>query len=130
MRSSASCGNTEGGDPQTAMFLEDSGALSGRFLDDVVVIAQELDGDPERLLAALETRKDPRLKGFRQNSLEGLERYLRENGYLSDRSVLTEEELRLHALASPAANELPEGVARGCLDRWWAWAVRLSELGL
>ena len=61
--------------------LENSGALSERFLDDVVAIAKELDGNPETLLTMLETNKDPRLKGFRRSSADSLELYLRENGY-------------------------------------------------
>ncbi len=109
--------------------LENSGALSERFLDDVVAIAKELDGDAETLLDILMTNKDPRLKGFRRSSADSLERYLRENGYLDDRPVLTEDEVRLRALATPAANELPEGIASECLHRWWAWAAGSSEPG-
>ena len=107
--------------------LENSGALSERFLDDVVAIAKELDGNPETLLTMLGTNKDPRLKGFRRSSADSLERYLRENGYLDDRPVLMEDELRLRALTTPAANELPEGTANECLNGWWAWASGRSE---
>ncbi len=107
--------------------LENSGALSERFLDDVVAIAKELDGDPETLLTMLETNKDPRLKGFRRSSADSLERFLRDNGYLDDRPILNEDEVRLRALATPAANELPEGIASECLHRWWAWASGRSE---
>ncbi len=109
--------------------LENSGALSERFLDDVVAIAKELDGNPETLLTMLETNKDPRLKGFRRSSADSLVLYLRENGYLDDRPILNEDELRLRALATPAANELPEGIASECLHRWWAWAAGSSEPG-
>ena len=109
--------------------LENSGALSDRFLNDVVAIAKELDGNPETLLTMLETNKDPRLKGFRRSSADNLELYLRENGYLDDRPILQEDELRLRALTTPAANELPEGTANECLNRWWAWAEGSSELG-
>jgi hypothetical protein len=115
------------GRPVDREALEHSGALSERYLDDVVAIADELIGDSEKLLAALRASKDPRLKGFRRSSFEGVERYLRDNGYLDDAPVLDESELRLRALASPAANELPEGVASACLNRWWTWAARLSE---
>ena len=115
------------GRPVDREALEHSGALSERYLDDVVAIADELDDDPERLLAALGASKDPRLKGFRRSSFESLERYLRDNGYLDDQPVLSESELRLRALASPAANELPEGVASDCLNRWSTWAAKLPE---
>ena len=101
--------------------------MSERYLDDVAAIADELDGDSERLLASLGASKDPRLKGFRRSSIETLERYLRDNGYLDEQPVLSESELRLRALASPAANELPEGVPSDCLNLWWTWAARFPE---
>ena len=62
--------------------------------------------NPERLLDALRSREDERLKGFRSNAFEKLERYLRENGYVDEHLVLDGEELRLRALASPAATHL------------------------
>ena len=102
--------------------LKDSGALSQRYLDDVVAIARELHGDAEKLLAVLGERADPRLKGFRTSSLEGLQSYLTEREYLDERPIFSENELRLHALSSPAANELAGSVASDCLHRWWQWA--------
>ena len=73
----ASCGNRGRGRPVDRDALENSGALSERFLDDVVAIAKELDGNAETLLTMLGTNKDPRLKGFRRSSADSLERYLR-----------------------------------------------------
>ena len=102
--------------------LKDSGALSQRYLDDVVAIARELHGDAEKLLAVLGERADPRLKGFRMSSLEGLQSYLTEREYLDERPIFSENELRLHALSSPAANELAGSVASDYLHRWWQWA--------
>jgi hypothetical protein len=107
--------------------LEDSDALSDRFIDQVALIAAELGGDSEKLLDALRSRVDPRLKGFRASSLENLERYLRENVYVDEHPVLNVEELRLLALASPAAPQLPEGFADECINRWWTLAARANE---
>ena len=107
--------------------LVQSHALSDRYLDHVVTIADDLDGDADKLFAALVARKDLRLRGFRQSSADALEEYLRDNGYLDDRSVLGESDLTLWALASPPANELPDGVASACLSRWWAWAAKTSD---
>ena len=101
--------------------LVQSRAVSDRYLDHVVALANDLDGDADELLAALLARKDPRLRGFRQSSADALEEYLRDNGYLDDRPVLGENDLTLRALASPPENELPDGVASACLGRWWAW---------
>jgi hypothetical protein len=117
------------GRPADREALENSGALSDRYLDDVVTIADELGGDPEKLLTVLGEKKDPRLKGFRRDSFDKLERYLRESAYLDDLPVLNEEELRLRALASPAANKLPEGAAGDLLNRWWTLAQRVKEPG-
>ncbi|MCH8913936.1 MAG: hypothetical protein IIA33_10265, partial [Planctomycetes bacterium] len=115
------------GRPVDREALEASAALSERYLDDVATIAEEQGRDPERLLAFLGTSKDPRLKGFRKASTDGLERYLRDNAYLDDQPVLTETELRLRGLASPAANNLPDGVASDLLNRWGTLARRASE---
>ena len=112
------------GRPVDREALEHSGALSDRYLDDVVAIAHELDGDPEKLLLALGENKDHRLKGFRRNSLDSIEKYLRDNGYLDDKPVLSENDLLLRALATPAATNLPNGVASDCLYRWWTWAAK------
>ena len=109
--------------------LVQSGALSDRYLDDVVAIARELGGDPEKLLAALREKNDNRLRGFRRSNADDLEGHLRDNGYLDDRPVLGESELKLRALTRPPANELPDGVASNLLSRWWIWATKMSDGG-
>lgn len=114
------------GKPVDRDALADSGALSEHYFDAVAEIANELHGDPARLLGALASREDKRLKGFRSNSIERLQNYLIENEYLDDRLVLAESELRLRCLASPAANHLPEGIAAELVRRWWEWSRALS----
>lgn len=109
--------------------LEESGVLTERYLEDVVAIARELGGDPERLLAALDEDRDPRLRGFRQTSVERLQQHLTDTGYLDERPVLTDAELALRARTTPAAARLPDGVANDCLKRWWGWARNSSEPG-
>ncbi len=104
--------------------LEESEALTDRYRDDVFAIARELDGDPNRLVAALDDNDDPRLRGFRKSNVEKLRHYLTKTGYLDDRPVLAEDDLRLRAQITPAAARLPVGVANDCLRRWWAWARR------
>ena len=104
-----------------------SHALTPRFFDDVAAIARELDGDPERLVDELAKRRDSRLRRFQSQSVDRLKRYLIEHEYIDDRSILTENELQLRALATPAANSLPDGVAIACTQRWWQWAGKSSE---
>ena len=110
------------GKPVDQDALADSNAVSKRYLEDVVAIAKELNGDPERLLDMLDRRGDERLKGFRGRGVERLRSYLVENEYLDDRRVLSESELQLLCFATPAANDLPSAVARECVRRWWAWS--------
>ena len=117
------------GKPVDRDALAESGAISGQYLEDVVEIAKELGGDPERILAALSARDDQRLKGFRSNKVEQLRNYLIEREYLDDRPVLDESELQLRCMASPAANALSRGVATECLRRWWEWTRAFSVAG-
>ncbi len=91
--------------------LVQSRALSDQYLDRVADIANDLNGDAERLVAALLERMAPPLKGFRQRRAEALEECLRDNGYLDERPILGQSDLILRALSSPPANELPEGIA-------------------
>ena len=106
--------------------LVDSRAITPRFLEDVADIAKELSGDPERLLAVLASRRDERLRGFQRRSHDRLLNYLVENEFLDERPILTEAELRLRALATPAANLISDGVAIACIQRWWQWAGKAS----
>ncbi len=115
------------GQPVDRAALEESGVLAERFLEDVASIAREVDGDAKRLVEALGENRGPRLRSFRRSSAERLRRHLVESGCLDERPILTEGELQLRALTSPAANGLPDGVARGCLKRWWEWARKFSE---
>ncbi len=115
------------GRPVDRAALEESGVLAERFLEDVASIAREVDGDAKRLVEALGENRGPRLRSFRRSSAERLRRHLVESGCLDERPILTEGELQLRALTSPAANGLPDGVARGCLKRWWEWARKFSE---
>ena len=117
------------GRPVDADALKDSGALTDVFLGKAIAIANELDGDAERLLAAFRRGEDSRLKRFRNKNLERLRSFLVEHEFLDDRPVFTESELRLKALSSPAANELSGRVARDCLHRWWQWAEASIETG-
>lgn len=109
------------GKPVDRDVLTDSGALSERYLEGVVEMAKELGGSPERLLEALGSREDERLRGFRNKSVEQLRNYLIEHEYLDDRPVLDEGELRLRCMATPAAGHLSAAVAAECVRRWQAW---------
>ena len=112
------------GRPVDADILSDSDMKTSKYFDAVVEIARERNGDAEQLLTVLERRADSRLKGIHQNSIARLRQYLADEGCLDERPILGQNELRLHALSSPAANELSGGVADECLHRWWQWAQK------
>ena len=107
--------------------LEQSRAISKRYLETVITIAGELGGDPQRLLEELRSKRRPLLAGFRRASADALETWLVDQGHLDERPILDADELTLRALASPPANRLPEGDAGTCLVRWWTWATSMQN---
>ena len=104
--------------------LVESDAISDRFLEPVIEIAEELAGDANRLIECLRERGDERLGGFRSNNTDRLEAFLTEQGYLADTAPLEEAVLTARAMASPAAARLPANIAAECLHRWWRLAAR------
>jgi len=106
------------GRPVDREVLERSGAVSDRFMEDVVAVARDLGGDPRRLIEALRERSDERLKGFQSQKTEQLQEFLVAGGYLDLRDPSPPEEILQHVLARPAAARLPEGRAAACCHRW------------
>ncbi len=87
--------------------LEASAAVSHKFLGKAVDLlnSPEIAGKPEHLLRQLRAGA---LKGYRQSKIEELEAWLREQGHIDDRPVLSKHERRTRALrqsgqTSPAA---------------------------
>ncbi len=116
------------GRPVTRETIEASGAISERFLDPVVDIARELDGDAQRLVNITGTRRaDERLSGFRTLAAEALQAYLVEHAYLDQRPVLNEADLTTRLLMTPAAGRLPDRVFADCVHRWWQLCGRYTS---
>ena len=114
------------GCPVDRIALEQSGAVTDRYLDGVSEMARELGGDARELLGRLEQRQDERIRGFQSKQIEKLEQYLLDSGYIDERSILDDEDLLLRGVSSPAADSLPGNTARELLQRWLAWAARFS----
>ncbi len=74
--------------------------------------------DGNRLIQALRTKEDPRLRGFRTESTNSLENYLIEKGYIDPRPVLDEAEVLMRVLASPVAARLPSDLTGNFVHRW------------
>ncbi len=82
--------------------LQDSGAVSGIFIDRLASIAAECGGRAAELLETLEAGHDARVKRFRSQQLELLRRYLEERGYLDPSPPLAPDSLRARVLAACA----------------------------
>jgi hypothetical protein len=77
--------------------LERSGAISQVFMDRVEEKRQEVNGDPERLLAAVDG-----LPRFRDNALAAFREVLEREGYLDSCEPLEEARVRVELLAALA----------------------------
>ena len=80
------------GRPVDKTAVYESGAVSGRFLDEVARLADGVDGNAERLLRAL---RDGEIKGFRASKIDALAEHLESNGYLDPRDPLPTADLRV-----------------------------------
>jgi hypothetical protein len=69
--------------------VEDSGAVTDRFMDRVREIHREVGGVPEELLERV-----AEIPKFQKAKLEQLEEYLQDEGYLSTREPYAPEQLR------------------------------------
>lgn len=71
--------------------LENSGAVSDKFIDEVSQKLKDLDGNPESLLDALNNGE---ISGFRSNKIEELENYFIEKGFIDERKRLNKDEIQ------------------------------------
>jgi hypothetical protein len=103
--------------------IEASGSVTKNFLEAVVEIAEELEGDAADLISALREKSDPRLSGFRTKSTEGLESHFVKEGHLDDRPILGETDLLGRVMAAPSAKQLPAKVATELVHQWWTLSL-------
>ena len=97
------------GKPVGRAALQDSGAVSENFIDDVSDLATDLNGDAASLLRALRERGDERAKGFYDSKAEVLEAYLEDEGYLDRQKSKDPEEMWQFVIAD-LATERQDGV--------------------
>ena len=94
------------GRPVDREVLAASGAITPVFIDRLAELAGEVDGDPRRLLQAMDTGAVPRFWG---RNRQRLEEWFRENGYLGDAEPLDTGGLaRRVAMALTAHGAPPE----------------------
>lgn len=108
--------------------IEKSQAVTDRFLDAFLEIAAEQGGRASRILAAIQEPKDPRLRGYRKDSADRLERFLETGGYIDDdEAILSESEIVERAIGSPAANRLSPKIAAELVHQWWSSSLDASR---
>ncbi len=90
------------GKPLHFQAIQESGILSTEtFRQDIPALAEQLDWDARRLIAALEQKH---VKGFRASSIQSFGDYCQAHGYLAEGELLTPDMLRERLLG--AASEM------------------------
>ena len=93
------------GRPVNRAVIEQSGAVSDRFIHQTAELADELQGDGIALINAL---RQGRLKRFRTTTTEELEQWLADEGYTDNESILSADERcrrTLVAVAPPSEDD-------------------------
>ena len=107
------------GQPVDRLTLEASAAVSRTYIEQVVEIARELGGDPVALIEKLRSRGDPRLSRFQTKTIDRLESYLVEQGYVAQQAPLDESEINARLQATPAAAQLGDAATAELNSAWW-----------
>jgi hypothetical protein len=109
--------------------LQQSGVETSK-LAEIAELARRLDGDPDRLVAALEAGEVKRLQQAKKDELAD---WLTAQGYLDRRSVLSRDEVRHRTIraarASLATGALDWETLDLLVDAWWVAAGGGNEDG-
>ncbi|QDX41190.1 hypothetical protein [Salarchaeum sp. JOR-1] len=92
--------------------LEASGAVSDNFIDEVSALADRVDGDPDALLEGL-----PDISHFRQDKIDELRDYLRDEGYLDPRPKRPDDQIRSAVVDAYCQHGLEPNTAATAADR-------------
>jgi energy-coupling factor transporter ATP-binding protein EcfA2 len=95
--------------------LESSGVVSNRFMDSVMELLIELDGDPAALVRMLRGKAVAR---FGPASVDELEKYLLEQGFIHEREPLSADELWVRLQTFLSQSELAAEEAQRLLARF------------
>jgi DNA repair exonuclease SbcCD ATPase subunit len=94
--------------------LENSDAISDKFIDEVSQKLNELEGNPEPLLDAL---KNSEISGFRTNKIDELESYFIEKGFIDERERLSVDEIQSQTKAFVSRHKISAEEAEEFLRR-------------
>ena len=114
-RAWAEAWRTGRGRPVDVTVLANSGAVSDVFLERVAALAAELAGDGDALIAALEAK---RVANFRGTAREELAAYLREHGYIDERTTSSPARRALACEAALAPGGADASIDGATLARW------------
>lgn len=78
--------------------------VSETFQERLWDLAQELNGDSRKLIAVIKSKKDERTKGFLAKMLEQLNEYLLREGYIDEKAILSDDQIR-HEFLPVISNE-------------------------
>ncbi|WP_246997943.1 AAA family ATPase [Halosolutus gelatinilyticus] len=92
--------------------LEATDAVTTKFIDEVSEIADRVDGDPEEILDRL-----PDVSHFRQNKIEDLRDYLRQEEYLDPQPTRPDEQIRSAVVDTYCQHGLEPTTAATAADR-------------
>jgi hypothetical protein len=92
--------------------LEASGAVSDTFIDEVSALAGRVDGDPDALLDGL-----PDISHFRQDKIDELREYLRNENYLDPRPKRPDDQIRSAVVDTYCQHGLEPDTAATASDR-------------
>ena len=110
------------GRPVDQNALEESGAVSGAFIERVSELANTLGGDGVELIKALRAGK---IERFRSDNTQGLEDFLLEAGYIDEEEPYSAEERARQTLLRAAGKGDPEKINK--VVTWWDKGVPESH---
>ncbi|MFW5972336.1 MAG: ATP-binding protein, partial [Bacillota bacterium] len=84
------------GKPVDRNALVRSDAVSSTFIDEVTELAREVGGDAEILISKL---REGAVANFRSNKTDQLEQYFREEKYIDNQDILSEEDIYLRMIS-------------------------------
>jgi len=112
------------GKPVDRVALEQSGAVSNSFIDEVTELAAQLGGDARALIAKL---RDGTVRRFRSDKTDQLEQWLRGNGYLDEAEPLDRLARERQTLLEAGSDQYHDQIR--LVLRWFeaAWSRRTAE---
>ena len=100
--------------PIDKKILEQSGAVSYSFIEEVAAKMKNLNGNPQKLIESL---RNGEVSGFRSNKIEELEQYLTGEGFIDNQEVLEKDAIIVQLNAFLSNLELETSSAESFINR-------------